>query len=267
MVSPAPKHLLEVALKKKLVSAGRSFCLDVAFSTAKPRVVLFGPSGSGKTMTLQCIAGLMAPDAGRVVLADRVLYDTRSKVNVPSRKRGIGYVFQDYALFPHLNVEQNVGFGLWRPWRGLSRQDRNRVAEFLELFEIPALAKSFPFELSGGQKQRVALARALILKPELLLLDEPFSALDTLLRERMRKEVLEILDRFDVPILLITHDPEDIRFFADTVVFYEQGRVSVVRAVSPGSFSGGELSSDLGSQAAGQLARFLHPQGQAGPGQ
>jgi molybdate transport system ATP-binding protein len=170
----------------------------------------------------------MAPDAGRIILKDRVLFDSRRKINVPARNRGIGYVFQDYALFPHLNVAQNVGFGLRKPWRPLSRREKAGVGEYLEIFEISRLAESFPFELSGGQRQRVALARALIREPDILLMDEPFSALDALLRERIRSEILEILGRFDVPILLITHDPRDIAFFAGTVVNYENGRVGSI---------------------------------------
>jgi molybdate transport system ATP-binding protein len=226
---------IHVNVEKKMVSRGRSFTLKAAFSSDTQFVVLFGPSGSGKTMTLQSIAGLITPDLGRIALKGRVLYDSTSRVNIPARHRGIGYLFQDYALFPHLTVLENVGFGLGRKWpRGLCKQDRREIEGFLEIFEIAHLADSLPLDLSGGQKQRVALARALIRKPDLLLLDEPFSALDTLLRAKLRKKLLQIQSRFNIPVIMITHDPEDIEAFAETVVTYEAGRTLGVESF-PGS--------------------------------
>lgn len=229
MASKNPEVLIQVEVRKKLVSRQRSFLLQVAFSSREGFVVLFGPSGSGKTLTLQSIAGLMTPDAGKIVLGDRVLFDSEAGIDIAPRDRGIGYVFQDYALFPHLTVSENVGFGLKGQWQWrLNRDQARRVDEFLELFEIAHLAKSFPFDLSGGQKQRVALARALIRDPRLLLLDEPFAALDTLLRVRLREELLAIRRRFPIPVIMITHDPEDIRVFAETLVTYERGRACQV---------------------------------------
>lgn len=222
--------VIQVDIEKNLNSRERSFSLKTSFSSGETSVVLFGPSGSGKTLTLLSIAGLVTPDGGRISLNGRTLFDREKGVNVPPRHRGIGYVFQDYALFPHLTVMENVGFSLRKTWRWrLARADRLRVEEFLDVFEIGPLGKSLPRDLSGGQRQRVALARALIRKPDLLLLDEPFSALDTLLRKRLRKEVREILERFRTPIVMITHDPEDIRAFADTLVTYEGGKVRAVR--------------------------------------
>lgn len=222
--------LIQVDVAKRLTSKGRSFTLKVAFSSDEQSVVLFGPSGAGKTLTLQSIAGLVTPDAGRIVLRDRVLFDSTCGVNIPCRDRGIGYLFQDYALFPHLTVLENVGFGLRKAWTWrLSSQGRRQVLAFLENLEISHLAQSYPFDLSGGQRQRVALARALIRQPDFLLLDEPFTALDTLLRERLRKALLDTLSRFKTPLILITHDPEDIRCFADTLVTYEAGRVCSIR--------------------------------------
>jgi molybdate transport system ATP-binding protein len=216
--------VIEVDITKTLSSRGRSFTLQSRFSSNREFVVLFGPSGSGKTLTLQSIAGITTPDTGRIVCADRVLFDSAAGIDVRARHRGIGYVFQDYALFPHLTVAENVAFGLANTWPwGLPKGERRRVAGFLELFEISHLAKSLPAELSGGQRQRVALARALAPRPALLLLDEPFAALDMLLREKMRSELLDLQSRFRVPVVMITHDPEDVRVLAQTLVIYESG--------------------------------------------
>lgn len=222
--------LIQVDVDKTMVSRGGRFTLRAAFSSEEEFVVLFGPSGSGKTLTLQSIAGLSTPDSGRIAFNGRVLYDSKNQVNVPARRRGIGYLFQDYALFPHLTVFDNVGFGLKRNWQWrLSGEDRRRVEEHLEVFEISHLAASLPSALSGGQKQRVALARALIRKPGCLLLDEPFSALDILLRKKLRKELARIQSTFRIPVIMVTHDPADISAFAETLVVYETGKVREVR--------------------------------------
>lgn len=218
---------VHVAVEKTLRSRGSAFTLKAAFASERPFVVLFGPSGSGKTLTLQSIAGLVTPDSGRIDLNGRVLFDSESRIDLPARHRGIGYLFQDYALFPHLTVRENVGFALGGLWRR-NRQAKEETAAFLETLEIAHLADRLPRDLSGGQKQRVALARALIRKPDLLLFDEPFSALDTCLRTRLREELLQIQARFDVPVIMITHDPEDVRVFAQTLVTYEAGEVSRV---------------------------------------
>jgi molybdate transport system ATP-binding protein len=155
---------------------------------------------------------------------------TRSRSSPPLKSKEFVVLFQDYALFPHLTVLENVGFGLKKNWQWrLSRKDRDRVIACLEVFEISQLAQSLPRDLSGGQKQRVALARALIQKPDLLLLDEPFAALDTLLRVKLRKELAQVQTAFSIPVIMVTHDPEDIRAFAETLVTYEMGRVSNVQ--------------------------------------
>jgi molybdate transport system ATP-binding protein len=229
--------LIQVEVKKQLTAQGRVFALAVDFATASERVVLFGPSGSGKTLTLQILAGVVTPDSGRIMVGDRVLFDKEENVNVPARHRTIGYVPQDYALFPHVSVADNVGFGLARRWPwGLGPEDKRRVAKFLEIFELTDMRQSLPRDLSGGQRQRVALARALIRRPSLLLLDEPLSSLDALLRGRMRQELLRVQERFSIPVILITHDPEDVAALAQTVVVYGAGRVSQI--VPAKTFSG-----------------------------
>lgn len=221
-----------VDIKKRLWSERRVFRLEVAFATDKDFVVLFGPSGVGKSLTLQAIAGLTTPDEGRIVVGERTLFDSSLKIKVPARDRNLGYVFQDYALFPHLTVAQNVSFGLKQGWPWyLPRGERLRLDEALEIFELTPLKYSLPRDLSGGQRQRVALARALIRRPSLLLLDEPFSSLDALLRTKMRQELLKIKERFTIPVILITHDPQDVAALAETVVVYESGRVSKI--ISP----------------------------------
>ncbi|MEO7386029.1 MAG: ATP-binding cassette domain-containing protein [Gammaproteobacteria bacterium] len=208
---------LAVDIRRSLVSAGRVFTLDVSFSTAAPLAVVFGHSGSGKSVTMQAIAGLLRPDEGSILLNDRALFDSVRRINVPARERRVGYVFQDYALFPHLTVSQNVAFGL--PPRGRS------LPTLLESFALAELANSYPAQLSGGQRQRVALARALAPQPELLLLDEPFAALDPLLRERMRAELLRTVTAAHIPVVLITHDPADADFFPGQLFMFADGRV------------------------------------------
>jgi molybdate transport system ATP-binding protein len=221
-----------VDIKKQLWSGRRVFSLEVSFASDKDVVVLFGPSGAGKSLTLQAIAGLTIPDEGRIVMGEQVLFDSSRKIRIAARHRDIGYVFQDYALFPHLTVAQNVAFGLKRSWPWyLPWGDRLRLDEVLEIFELITLRDALPRDLSGGQRQRVALARALIRRPSLLLLDEPFSALDALLRAKMRQELLHIQERFKLPVILITHDPEDVAALAQTVVVYDAGRIRRVMAL------------------------------------
>jgi len=217
---------VRVDIEAVLRAKDRSFHLRACFESEENAVVLFGPSGSGKTLTLQAIAGLMRPTGGRIQLGGRTLLDTRAGVDLPPRERGLGYLFQDYALFPHMSVAENVGFALNPGWPGsLDTASRQRVRGMLESFGIGHLADERPARLSGGQRQRAALARAMMARPQALLLDEPFSALDPLLRVRMRRELANTLERFGIPALLITHDPDDVAAFAKTLVVYHQGQV------------------------------------------
>jgi molybdate transport system ATP-binding protein len=217
---------IKVDIRKTLRATERAFRLEAAFAADLERIVIFGASGSGKSVTLQCIAGLMTPDEGVIQIGDLVLFDSNAGVNLPPQERGVGFLFQDYALFPHLTVEENVGFGLSGGVHArLGAAARDKVHRLLEAFELRDLARSYPRQLSGGQRQRTAVARALIREPRVLLLDEPLSALDPLLRDRVRQELLAMQERFGVPMIIISHDPADVEVLAQTVLVYSQGRV------------------------------------------
>jgi molybdate transport system ATP-binding protein len=220
---------ISIDIRKTLADRGRHFALHAAFASSDDFVVLFGASGVGKSLTLQAIAGLQRPDSGIIRCGDRTLFDAERGIDLPIQERRIGYLFQDYALFPHLTVAQNVGFGLRRLWQlRPAPQKQRRVDEMLDVFELRDLATAYPRDLSGGQRQRAALARALIKQPDLLLLDEPFAALNPILRAKMRVELTRIRDHFQVPVILITHDQEDVEAFGETLVLYEDGKVQGV---------------------------------------
>ena len=211
-------------------SERRSFRLCVRFHAQARRTVIYGPSGAGKSLTLQALAGLLRPDSGRIVFDGDVLFDRHARIDVPARLRDFGYLFQDYALFPRLNVRQNIAFGLQSGLRNPSVQVGGAAVErWLRAFELVDVAAQRPDELSGGQRQRTALARALVHSPRALLLDEPFSALDPALRQRMRKELDELLNRIDIPVVMITHDPEDLDWFGDEALYLRDGQISEQR--------------------------------------
>ena len=216
---------LDVQMRMRLKADDRLFQLEVTFQSAKNLIVIFGPSGAGKSVTIQAIAGLIKPEWGRIVLDGRVLFDSESGVNLAARARNVGYVFQDYALFPHLTVAQNVAFPLQPSlWDGAV--GTTVVQEFLAKFDLTDLGTSYPRQLSGGQRQRVALARALIRKPDILLLDEPLAALDPVLRGKTRGELLKLQQSFAVPMVVITHDPADVEAFAEDLIIFDVGKVA-----------------------------------------
>lgn len=228
--SPAPTQTtaaptVSCDIEACVSAPGAQFHLRARFESSSRRIALFGPSGSGKSLTLLALAGLLKPRSGRIEVRGRTFLDTDGGVNLPARRRKVGMVFQDYALFPHLSVRDNVAFGL-KPFLGrLQPAHRRRVDELLELCGLASLAGRRPAQISGGQRQRTALARALATEPDLLLLDEPFTALDQPLRERMRAELFAILERFAMPMVMVSHDLDDVDHFAQTLVAFGHGRV------------------------------------------
>ena len=209
---------LSVCVKKQL----GAFCLDVSFEVEKAQEILalLGPSGCGKSMTLKCIAGVVTPDEGRIVLNDRVLFDSAAHVNLRPQERHVGYLFQNYALFPNMSVEENIGSGVLR----VSREERAaRVAEQVKRFRLEVLERKRPAQLSGGQQQRVALARIMASRPELLLLDEPFSALDGYLRWQLELELADTLHEFAGGTVFVSHSRDEVYRMCDTVCVVSAG--------------------------------------------
>ena len=195
------------------------FTLDAAFDSPGGTLVIIGPSGAGKTLTLKALAGVLTPDGGRIVLGGRTIFDSDAGVSVPSQLRRVGYVPQDYALFPHMTVEGNIGFGL----RGGEREAR--VDEMIDLVGLGEQRGLRPRQLSGGQRQRVALARALAVRPDVLLLDEPFSAVDAPSRQALIEEVAGVLTRGGTPAVLVTHNRDEALRLGDRLAVLIGGRV------------------------------------------
>ncbi|MBQ9300937.1 MAG: ATP-binding cassette domain-containing protein [Clostridia bacterium] len=206
---------LLVDIKKRL----GDFCLRARFEADVGVTGLLGASGCGKSLTLKCIAGIETPDEGRIVLDGRTLYDSEKRVNLKPQQRRVGYLFQNYALFPNMSAEQNILCGL----HGERDRQKKRQAleEALALFQLSEVRRHKPHQLSGGQQQRVALARILVNQPQLLLLDEPFSALDSHLRMRLQMQMLDVLEKYGRPVLMVTHSRDE--------AYHMCGRIAVMR--------------------------------------
>lgn len=206
---------IEVRIKKKL----GNFQLDIDFKTEENRIGILGASGCGKSMTLKCIAGIETPDEGRIIVDGTLLYDSAKKISLKPQKRHIGYLFQNYALFPTMTVEENIAAGL----QGGKEEKRRRVVEMMEKFQLLGLGKQLPGELSGGQQQRVALARIMAYEPEVILLDEPFSALDDFLKDRLAQEMLDLLKDYRGTVVLVSHSRDEIYRFTRELLTMADG--------------------------------------------
>ncbi len=203
-----------VHIKKKI----GDFSLASDFETGEGTLALMGPSGCGKSMTLKCIAGIEQPDEGIITLSGRVLFDSSRKINLPPQKRRVGYMFQDYALFPNMTVRKNVLAGMGK------RPDPSAADPYLEQFRLTDLADRLPGELSGGQKQRVAMARIIAQSPDVIMLDEPFSALDTLLKWELEQEMLQLLEHEERPVVFVSHDLDEVYRMSHNVCSMKDGK-------------------------------------------
>lgn len=212
---------LYIDIKKRLPG----FKLQVKLSCGKDIIGILGASGSGKSMLLNCIAGLIRPDEGKIILDDKTFFDSEKKINLPPKDRKIGFLFQNYALFPNLTISENIAFGL----DTLSKPEKSKkVTELLERFHLSDMEKRYPAQISGGQQQRVALARAMAVEPEVLLLDEPFSALDDYLRTHMIKEMVTSLKEFNGSTLFVTHNMEEAYRICDHIAVLNTGSVETI---------------------------------------
>jgi molybdate transport system ATP-binding protein len=211
--------MLQATIHKKLPG----ITIDVSFEFNRGILVLFGPSGSGKTTVLNCIAGLQQPDEGLISLDGRVFYSSAEKTAIPARNRRIGYVFQDYALFPHMTVKDNVMYGIPNRCKK-GKGYRIGALDVLEMLKITHLQDRYPAQLSGGEKQRTALARALMVEPDLLLLDEPLSALDHANRKNLQEELQQLQRIWKIPFILVTHSRKEMQRLADEIIFLEHGK-------------------------------------------
>ncbi|HNP21468.1 MAG TPA: ATP-binding cassette domain-containing protein [Panacibacter sp.] len=212
--------MIQVSLHKTLQSAQGKISLEVECSfTTGSFVTIYGPSGAGKTTLLRMLAGLLKPDDGFIKMGDNIWFDAKQRIDLAPQKRSIGFVFQDYALFPNMSVAQNIGFGLNK------KDDKAIVEEWLDILDLQQLRDRKSDTLSGGQKQRVALARALVRKPALLLLDEPLSALDHKMQQRLQDELLQMHRKFNLTTMLVSHDIAEIYKVSDKVFVLENGTI------------------------------------------
>jgi len=207
---------LKVSIKKKL----GEFNLDIDFETGNETLALFGESGCGKSMTLKCIAGIEKPDHGKIILNGRVLFDSEKKIDLPPRKRKVGYLFQQYALFPHMTVYKNIQTAISDKKIEIDKL----IQEKIRMFYLDGLEDKYPWELSGGQQQRVALARIFASNPEVILLDEPFSALDSYLKWQLEQELINTLESFDGNSIFVSHNRDEVYRICEKVSIINKGR-------------------------------------------
>lgn len=215
--------MLKAFFGKKLAA----FDLEVNLSLSQGILAIIGPSGAGKTTTLQCLAGLQTPSWGEISIQGKPVFSSDYGANVPIRNRRIGYVFQDYALFPHMTVEKNVMYG--RPKKGSTPGRSLSASNLLEMFKIEHLRNRYTNQISGGEKQRVALARALMTEPELLLLDEPLSALDHNTRSTLQQELLKLQKQWKIPFILVTHDVQEAEILGDQIIKIDHGKQEIIK--------------------------------------
>ncbi|HEX5433575.1 MAG TPA: ATP-binding cassette domain-containing protein [Candidatus Angelobacter sp.] len=217
-------NVLEAKLRKSFTPGKlREFGVDVEFTAPPGVTIIFGPSGSGKTTILQCIAGLLRPDEGLISVGGERLFDSAKHLDCPPQQRRIGYVFQELALFPHMTSAENIAFGI----RGNGSRKIDMVRDILERFRITHAAEHRPGEISGGERQRVALARALVTEPRILLLDEPFSALDDTLKIEIMADLKQWLEQHPIPVLLVTHDRMEAGALGRRTLLLKQGKINM----------------------------------------
>ena len=209
---------IKVQIQRKL----DSFLLDISFQSECRRIGILGASGCGKSMTLKAIAGIEKPDRGRIVLDDRVLFDSEKKINLKPQERRVGYLFQNYALFPTMTVEKNIAAGL----KGSRQENEVRVREMVKKFQLQGLEKRLPGQLSGGQQQRVALARIMAYEPDVILLDEPFSALDMYLKDRLQQELMDMLADYRGTVIMVSHNRDELYRFSEELLIIDQGHIA-----------------------------------------
>lgn len=208
---------ISVEIHKKL----NTFNLDISFRSTSRRIGILGASGCGKSMTLKSIAGIETPDEGKITVEGRTLFGRKEKVNLKPQKRNVGYLFQNYALFPTMTVEKNIAAGL----KGSRQENARRVRQMVEKFQLGGLEKQFPGQLSGGQQQRTALARIMAYEPDVILLDEPFSALDMYLKDQLQRELIEMLEDYQGTVILVSHDRDEVYRFSEELLIIDQGRI------------------------------------------
>ncbi len=207
-----------IDIKKEL----EEFSIELKIKSSSNRIGILGASGCGKSMTLKMLAGIEPPEKGRIQIGSKVMFDSEKRINVKPKNRNVGYLFQNYALFPAMTVEENIAAGL----RGGKEENKRRVREMTERFRLEGLEKRFPGELSGGQQQRTALARIMAYEPEVILLDEPYGALDTFLRDRLEQELLNMLKDYEGTAILVSHSRDEIYRFSEELLIMEEGKAA-----------------------------------------